>query len=277
MRAMLAKNVGGRVGRAFSHPVIPALLFLVPALLWLSGCSGNKGRAATPAVTAEVLEAAAEHGARSPRVADAKAKPAAGELVSYAEEKPAAGELVADTEKTPTAEPKPEEKKPAGETKPAPEPKGDEKKPAAETKPAPKSEEKKPAAEAKAAAAETQKPPAPTVTLQLGTAELLPGAKLNGLISGNWGTDVARLLWVDAAGRVLADYKLEPAREESQTEITFSLERPAVAIGQKHQLVLVRATKQALRKAEKEPTVFPFRVEAQASFRVLPPPPEPDG
>ena len=113
---------------------------------------------------------------------------------------------------------------------------------------------------------------APAISLQLDTTELQPGAKLFGQVCGSWGADVARLLWVDGMGRVVGELGLKPAGEDSNSSaIPFGLAQPEGSVGQWQQLVVVRASKGALAKSEKEGTPVVYDIAAQAAFRVLPP------
>jgi len=111
-------------------------------------------------------------------------------------------------------------------------------------------------------------PPAPTLTLELDAAELPPRAPLTGKVCGSWGADAARLLWIDGLGRVAGEYKLEPQKDREAVEVPFSLLPPAGCFGQQHQLVLVRASQEAVRKAGKDGAPALFRLEARAAFRV---------
>ena len=81
-------------------------------------------------------------------------------------------------------------------------------------------------------------PQAPAISLELDKAELHAGAKLFGQVRGSWGTEVARLLWIDGVGRVVCALELKPPAEESRR--SFRLAQPAGCVGQRQQLVVVR-------------------------------------
>lgn len=119
-------------------------------------------------------------------------------------------------------------------------------------------------------AAEAPAPPPAVISLRLDAAELQPGARLSGAVSGSWGKDTVRLLWVDGLGRVAADFELK-SPDKDAAEVPFSLARPNGVFGQRHQLLVVRAPREALRKSARERTPAVFTIAAQAPFRVLQP------
>jgi hypothetical protein len=108
------------------------------------------------------------------------------------------------------------------------------------------------------------------LTITLDHTELAAGQRLTGTVRGEFGGDVVRLLWVDGAGRVAGAYAVDVPRGGTG-EALFSIAPPPHALGQKGTVVVVRASKEAVRAAEKERTDAPFRSEAQAAFRLLKP------
>ncbi|MCY3021118.1 MAG: beta-galactosidase [Planctomycetota bacterium] len=118
---------------------------------------------------------------------------------------------------------------------------------------------------------ETAEPQPAGLTLELDSPDVQAGGTVTGTLSGSvpgpCGKDSLRLLWIDGAGRVADEFRIEPPGKKNGGAVRFTVEQPRVCFGQQQRLVLVRAVEAEPDKAGQDGAPQ-FRLEAQAVVRV---------
>ena len=104
--------------------------------------------------------------------------------------------------------------------------------------------------------------------LTLDAKTVARGGSLSGTVSGGFGDDIVRVLWVDGVGRVISVAEVRPPKEKENVA-QFEMPLPSDAVGSQHRAVLVSATRDAGKKAAKNGD-DPFQVQAEAAFSVSP-------